>query len=188
MSALEKGIMRWIEKRAAAEYLGVSEKSIERYKDKYNLEVKTESRPGRTRPVVLFLHDDLSSLKSKLSQTVYRPPVAITPKNLPVESIDVPRECSTTAVTTTKKEGDGERLLEFFRALEDRVIKTATKYRQDVPIEVKLLLSIREAQKLTGLSRDRLRQAIQTGGLKAQLIGRGWRVKRSDLERYIDGI
>lgn len=55
-----------------------------------------------------------------------------------------------------------------------------------MPIADKLLLTIAEAQALTGLSREFLRDAITQGELKAKVIGKGWRVKRSDLETYID--
>jgi excisionase family DNA binding protein len=55
-----------------------------------------------------------------------------------------------------------------------------------VPIADKLLLTIAEAQALTGLSREFLRDAINKGSLKAKVIGKGWRVKRSDLQEYVD--
>ncbi|MDZ8052687.1 MAG: helix-turn-helix domain-containing protein [Aulosira sp. ZfuVER01] len=41
-------------------------------------------------------------------------------------------------------------------------------------------------QALTGLSREFLRDAITAGDLKAKQIGTSWRVKRSDLEQYVD--
>ncbi|WP_242054234.1 helix-turn-helix domain-containing protein [Nostoc parmelioides] len=43
-----------------------------------------------------------------------------------------------------------------------------------------------EAQALTGLSKEVLRSAIASGELKAKVIGKSWRIKRSDLETYID--
>jgi excisionase family DNA binding protein len=43
-----------------------------------------------------------------------------------------------------------------------------------------------EAQALTGLSREVLRDAIASGELKAKVIGKGWQVKRSDVEEYVD--
>jgi excisionase family DNA binding protein len=42
-----------------------------------------------------------------------------------------------------------------------------------------------EAALLAGLSRGHLRLAIAEKKLKARIIGRGWRVKREDLEAYI---
>jgi len=50
-----------------------------------------------------------------------------------------------------------------------------------VPIADKLLLTLPEAQALTGLSREMLRDAITSNKLKAKVIGKGWRIKRSDL-------
>jgi len=49
----------------------------------------------------------------------------------------------------------------------------------------KLTLSLMEAAQLAGLSRNHLREAITEGKLKARIIGRGWRVKRSDLDAYV---
>lgn len=54
-----------------------------------------------------------------------------------------------------------------------------------VPIADKLLLTVQEAQALTGLSKEFLRDAIQEGRLKAKVIGRSWRVKRSDLDEFV---
>ncbi len=49
----------------------------------------------------------------------------------------------------------------------------------------KLTLSLVEATQLSGLSRGHLRAAIDEKKLKARIIGRGWRVKRSDLDSYV---
>jgi excisionase family DNA binding protein len=50
----------------------------------------------------------------------------------------------------------------------------------------KLMLSLIEAAQLSNLSRGHLRQAIEDGKLKARIIGRGWRVKRVDLNKYVE--
>ncbi|WP_199332997.1 helix-turn-helix domain-containing protein [Nostoc sp. FACHB-190] len=55
-----------------------------------------------------------------------------------------------------------------------------------VLIADKLLLTLPEAQTLTGLSRELLRDAIASGELKAKVIGKGWRIKRTDLDRYVE--
>jgi excisionase family DNA binding protein len=52
-------------------------------------------------------------------------------------------------------------------------------------LSAKLMLNLLEASALAGLSRDHLREAISAGKLKARILGRGWKVKRSDLESYI---
>ena len=60
--------------------------------------------------------------------------------------------------------------------------------RLTVPIHHKLTLSLAEASALSGVSRQRLRAAIKDGTLTAQIIGRGYRVKRTDLEDYVDSL
>lgn len=49
----------------------------------------------------------------------------------------------------------------------------------------KIMLTLPEAAALCSLSRNHLRQAIKNGLLNAQIIGRGWRIKRTDLDGYI---
>ena len=49
----------------------------------------------------------------------------------------------------------------------------------------KLLLTIGEAAALSGLSRGHLLKAVRGGNLVAKKIGRGWRVRREDLEAYV---
>jgi excisionase family DNA binding protein len=62
--------------------------------------------------------------------------------------------------------------------------------RDDQPASItdlahKLTLSLVEASQLSGLSRNHLREAIEDRKLKARIIGRGWRVKRDDLDAYV---
>jgi excisionase family DNA binding protein len=52
----------------------------------------------------------------------------------------------------------------------------------------KIMLTLPEATMLTGLSRNHLRQAIEKGLLKGKLIERGWRVKRADLDDYVENL
>ncbi|PHJ59639.1 hypothetical protein VF14_08840 [Nostoc linckia z18] len=48
----------------------------------------------------------------------------------------------------------------------------------------KLVWNLEEAAAATGYSRYRLRQAIATGNLRAQKVGRGWKVRPQDLREY----
>jgi excisionase family DNA binding protein len=57
-----------------------------------------------------------------------------------------------------------------------------------VAIEHKIILSVDEAAALTSLSRNFLLKAVKEGKLKAQIMGRGWRVKRADLDAYVKKI
>ena len=49
----------------------------------------------------------------------------------------------------------------------------------------KLTLTLTEAALLSGLSRSHLREAIEAGELKGRIIGRGFKVKRADLDAYM---
>ncbi len=55
----------------------------------------------------------------------------------------------------------------------------------NVSIAEKLMLSVDEAAHLAGVSSNHVRAAIKAGKLKAKVVGRGWRVKRADLDAYI---
>jgi excisionase family DNA binding protein len=57
-----------------------------------------------------------------------------------------------------------------------------------IRISEKLLLNLNDCRLLTGLSDANLRDAIHEGRLKAKIIGRGWKIKRQDLEEYIDSL
>lgn len=61
---------------------------------------------------------------------------------------------------------------------------------QSVAVQVseKLLLNITDCRLLTGLSNNFLRDAIKAGTLKAKSIGRGYKVKRQDLNEYVNNL
>jgi len=74
----------------------------------------------------------------------------------------------------------GERLITALEGLQPR----APAFAQ-LSVADKLTLSLMEAAQLSGLSRGHLREAIGEKKLKARIIGRGWRVKRDDLNAYV---
>jgi excisionase family DNA binding protein len=49
----------------------------------------------------------------------------------------------------------------------------------------KILLSLADARALTGLSKQFLTDAIKAGKLKGKVIGRGYKIKRTDLDLYV---
>jgi hypothetical protein len=55
-----------------------------------------------------------------------------------------------------------------------------------VRVSEKLLLSVKDCRFLTGLSEQAIRDAIRAGTLKAKVIGKGWKIKRTDLTDFID--
>jgi predicted transcriptional regulator len=59
---------------------------------------------------------------------------------------------------------------------------------KSVRVSEKLLLTMKDCQLLTGLSEQAIRDAIRDETLKARVIGRGFKVKRSDLNDFISGL
>jgi hypothetical protein len=69
------------------------------------------------------------------------------------------------------------------------IFKTAiTSQKPIVPIADKILLTVKDCQLLTGLSEQTIRDSIRDTKLKAQVIGRGLKVKRSDLNDFISSL
>jgi excisionase family DNA binding protein len=57
-----------------------------------------------------------------------------------------------------------------------------------VRVSEKILLNLSDCRLLTGLSNANLRDAIKAGTLKAKIIGRGWKIKRPDLDEFINNL
>ncbi len=152
-------------KREAADFLGVTIRSIEGYAAKGKL---TPAKAKGTRgDIAVYDDDELQKLKSEREQVVY------------VERPDAAQQTET--LTTTTRTGIMRRaeLAELFRLVESARQPTIGD------IAAKPLLKLDEAQKLVGLSRQTLLEAIDNKKLKAKIIGRGWRIKRADLEAYV---
>lgn len=167
-------------KKEAADYLGVSTRAIERYTQKGKLSVKYEG--GKTRPVAIYDSSELDKLKEELETTIYKPAIA------PAESTSTNLAETDVGVSWLEKivTPISSQLASLVEAIQN--LQTLPTAKPTVPIENKLLLTLKEVQALTGLSREILREAIAQGQLKAQIIGKAWRVKRKDLEDYIENL
>ncbi len=180
-------------KLQAAEFLGVSVRALERYVQQGRISVRYEK--GKTRPTANFDPTELEAFKAELNQPSYKPAVDSgefrqTPSNIETRQIPTDLQHQTDKPVLHSGEisefgdiGVIEKLSSIIEALLARGDNQPT-----VPVADKLLLTMSEAQALTGLSREFLRDAITEGKLKAKMIGRSWRIKRSDLEEYIAGL
>jgi excisionase family DNA binding protein len=54
-----------------------------------------------------------------------------------------------------------------------------------VPIADRLIVDLDGAAALSGLSRGQIREAIKAGELAARKIGRGWKIERAALDRWV---
>ncbi len=61
----------------------------------------------------------------------------------------------------------------------------AGKSQPAADVGSKIMLSLPDAAALSSLSENYLRGAIRQGKLKAKIIGRGWKVKRVDLDAFV---
>jgi excisionase family DNA binding protein len=161
-------------KQEACAFLGISERSLARHAAAGKVQVTyTKGRRGN---MAIYDDVDLERLKEELGQ-----PVSIRPAN---EQALARKPATSDKLATRPAAG----LAEFFEQLQMRdetFITSLLRTQHQVTIENKLTLNLREAAQLSGLSRQRLREAIKAGKLKAKIIGRGWRIKRDDLEAYV---
>ena len=171
-------------KKEAAKFLGVSVRALERYVQQGRVSVRYEK--GKTRPTANFDPAELKNFKTELNQPSYKPAVQSGQNTSNIES----RQITTDVQSETDKAlvypgdiGDISIVDKLAGIIEGLLAKTETQ--PTVSIADKLLLTLPEVQTLTGLSKRFLRDAINEGQLKAKIIGKSWRIKRSDLNEYI---
>ena len=154
-------------KKQAAEYLSVSERAIERYTAKGKLTVRYDK--GKTGTVAIYDDAQVKQLKAEMDN----PPV-------PARSNGHDKGDKLMRVTPS-----GLSLVQAIGAAIGEHIG-AKSNGHSVPVESKLTLTLKEAATLSGLSRSWLVGAIHANKLKAAKRGRGWNIKRKDLDLYIN--
>ena len=169
-----------LNKQQAADFLGVNVRTLERYTQEGKIGSRYEK--GKTRSVVVYDEEELRAFKAAQETKTYKPAVDSTPTNPDRDE------------AALSKFVEGTQQLHLFDGLNHLAdVLKAIREEQEidrltVPIHHKLTLSLAEASALSGISRQRLRAAIKDGTLTAQVIGRGYRVKRTDLEDYVDSL
>jgi excisionase family DNA binding protein len=161
-------------KKQAADYLGTSERAVERYAAKGKLTVRYQK--GQRGDEAVFDEKELKKLHMELDQKLRRIRPAVAPMS------DTPDEQALALSDVSLNQQANQFLAIIAAAMQSQQKGTQAQ----VATENKLILTLAEAQALTNLSRDHLREAIDNGKLKAKIIGRGWKVKRIDLENYVN--
>lgn len=164
-------------KKEAAVYLGCSERAINRYIAKRQLAVKYEQ--GKNGVQAVFDKEELDRFKATRQQPVHRPAVEHN-GNHGLATRDKSGSLATvnplTLAPIMEKLGAG---------VVDLVFSRMETLREKVPINERLTLTLDQASALSGLSRGFLLAAIHAKKLKAAKRGRGWNIKRADLDSYI---
>jgi predicted DNA-binding transcriptional regulator AlpA len=158
-----------MDRKTVALTLGCSEKTVSRY-------VASGRLPDVRKNGALDIDEaDVMKLKAQLETPV-----------LTAREVETGRDISAIVAVPKRREVNHSSAL----AIWDRGAgRTETgRDRPFVPTSDKLLLSLDEAAALTGLSAARLRLAIGEEKLVARKVGRAWKMRRGDVERFVDSI
>jgi excisionase family DNA binding protein len=153
--------------------------------------VYKRGRSGKQEAV--FDPEEVAAYKRDRDKPTKREPPPEPPENtalMPMAVIDVP---TTREAPATGEDSRQTQLMALVAAGAREGVQAAMTAQLPPPraevslsdLAVKPLLKLDEAARLTGLSRAILRDAIEAESLKAKLVGRAWRVKRTDLDAYI---
>ncbi len=162
-------------KTEAANYLSIGVRSLERYTSDGRLQA-TKQR-GKTGMVLDYAPDELARFLAELQAESEA--AQSTPQASPIGG-------RTGGEPLAKVATKGGAIVRRDELAELAATLAAVGKSSAVEASHKLLLSLDECQTLTGLSRATLRSAIDDGALRARVIGRGFKVKRADLEKFTD--
>ncbi|MBE9038325.1 helix-turn-helix domain-containing protein [aff. Roholtiella sp. LEGE 12411] len=165
-------------KAEALEYLGVSERTLERYVNKNKIGVRYVNSPRGKQPV--FEEADLARFKAEQQQSNYHPSVVTEQRQSVINESVLKQNALSFAPTYALNEDE--------RAAIQVWVEIATQTQLLEIINHKLLLNLDEAAAVSGLARSHLEKAAKSGELNARKIGRGWKLRGEDLSDYIDGL
>jgi excisionase family DNA binding protein len=169
-----------MDKKQAAEFLGCSPRQLERYVKENRIGVTMQ--PGRTRPTPDFDEGELRRFKEALERPVHRPAVERmeAAQGVPTQGDGV--------LSLLSQPSQLEALARLMQAMNEHNAVNAPKASptaQDVA--AKLMLTIDEAATFAGTSRGAIERAIRADELTVHSgFGRGYRLKRADLEQWIE--
>jgi excisionase family DNA binding protein len=162
--------MTKITKEEAARILDATPRTVERLAKGNKLSVTYDK--GTTRDVPMYDEDEVKALAGKAHTPAQ--PAIVAPEPEPSQAI------------ATRSDNGDNRLSQAVAFLIQREHQRMTEPVATISdLAHKLTLSLVEAAQLSGLSRNHLRAAIEDKKLKARIIGRGWKIKRDDLDLYV---
>lgn len=156
-------ISPYMNKAQAAIKLGVSPRTLQRLTQQAKISVSYKN--SKTGAAADYDEADLQRYLDQQKSIIYRPATIQESQALAT----IPQEALALR---------DDRLITILESLRP-------PQKPTVPIESKLTLNLVEASALAGLSRRQLLIAIKEKKLKGRIIGKGWKVKRVDLESFI---
>ena len=183
-----------LDKKQAAEYLGVTTRTLERHTKEGKLSVRYEQ--SQFGEIAMFDPEELENFKEGKQTTRIKPTIEPDqPKSIdrppnpqsqiarsPQTQTELfnPQQPETTFIIAALMAPLGALFGNLTRAIDNHGSRVST-----TELRSKLLLTLDEAQVITGLSREILQEAIKKGELPSKMMGRAYRIKTQDLERYI---
>ena len=156
-------------KEQAAKFLGVSVRTLQRQTAAGRISAKYVH--GDRGHQAVYDRAELEKFKEELKR--------VTEYVRPAVTRDTPGVASTALAPI--QPNYAEKLAAALEALKEALRPAAPP----VPLSEKLMLTLAEAAQLSGLSRGFLLGKIKARKLKAQILGKGWKVKRADLETFV---
>jgi excisionase family DNA binding protein len=160
-----------MDKEMAAAYLDVSKRTLQRYTTQGKIAVTYKH--GKTGAEADYDQAELERFKNQKESEVYQPAVHLAPRDEGQSQALAPIDRESLALVGASAAA----------AIFERLQPTNAK--PSIPIESKPLLKLVEACQLTGLSRQILREVIQTKKLRAKIIGKAWRIRREDIDLFL---
>jgi hypothetical protein len=152
--------------KAAAEFLNISVRSVERFVKAKKIAV-TYIEGKRD-----FNEDELTRFKEQTIEPLYHPAIVT----------DNDRFLSQPVAPEYLGEGLG-----YMEALASSVNGIAQHYELEA-IRSKMVLTLSEAAMVSGLSKGFLSYHLNTCNLSGKKIGRGWKIRPSDLQDFVNAL
>ncbi len=181
-------------KAQAAAFLQVSERTVERYA---GTALTVHYEQGKTRPRAVFDEAELKALKHELTHptTPVRPALVGASRNgdqhaaAPVLLTFTPDQFGELTTRMMAQFADTFAVKQLGGSNDTAASPAGTGGKNGalppVPLTDKLTLKLAEAAQLAGLAQNFLREQIKGKKLKAEKRGRGWNIKRADLDAFI---
>lgn len=169
----------WLTKQQAADAIGVTTKTVERFVQAGQIQQARWQREGRGPQLAVYHPDDVARLASERKPGPL-PPFVVPTSNgaangnghgihtAPIEALARTPDSSIANI-------DGADLLRV-------LVTAAARVMSETSQTPTLFLTLQEAAAVSGLTQAYLRRACESGTLKA-VKDRGWRIRRTDLEQ-----
>jgi excisionase family DNA binding protein len=160
---------RLITKNEALDLLRVTDRALQKYAAQGKLEVRY-IRGDSGRKEARYIENEVKKLQEEQGRVIYRP--TNSPPNLSEDNSPVPIRPNTPSV------------LEFTPEVFERFQKIFSPTLPPSEIKQKPILTLVEASTLTGLSKQKLVEAIKAEDLPGAKVGNSWKLETETLIHY----